>query len=237
MPAKPSTDATVATQALLNTWPMVHDLCPQYIHLNHGDAPASQKRKSSSRNKLKGRLSETRLLRASTPRVILRAAQASLSEGVPPLRTCPACHRAVPDAAATCPHPGCGHRFGTSRTVIKRPPPPPAHVHVVGNDAHQATTRPIEPPPAVAATSSRRPLLVWLIAALVGCGAVAAGLLAYLPRSQEKEATPAAGWHALRYERRDVGRLPFIMSTIGSVWLGGVLSTDRRRAIQIHFSE
>src|SRR6185437_9315775 len=110
--------------------------------------------------------------------------------GVPAMKTCPACHRAVPDDAAACPHPGCGHPFGTSRTIIKRPPPPPTHVHVSGNDPHPAPPRPIGPPPAAAARSSRGLLLVWLFAILVGSGAVAAGLLAYLPRSQKKEAPP-----------------------------------------------
>jgi hypothetical protein len=104
------------------------------------------------------------------------------------LKTCPACHRAVPDGAAKCPHSGCGHAFGASRTGVKRPPPPPARVHVAGNVENPAAPRPVGPQPAAGAKNSRRWMLAWLLAVLVGFAAVAAGLLAYLPPSPEKKA-------------------------------------------------
>ncbi|MGH7140719.1 MAG: hypothetical protein ACREHD_33725, partial [Pirellulales bacterium] len=100
------------------------------------------------------------------------------------------CHRPVPDTATKCPHQGCGHAFPGAHTGVKRPPPPPTRVHGAGNDAHPATPGPIGPQGAVGARSSRGRLLVWLFAMLVGSAAVSAGLLAYLPWSQKKEAAP-----------------------------------------------
>ncbi len=41
------------------------------------------------------------------------------------MKSCPACHRSVPDSATVCPHPGCGKPIATAaHPAIKRPPPP-----------------------------------------------------------------------------------------------------------------
>jgi hypothetical protein len=109
------------------------------------------------------------------------------------LKTCPACQRAVPDDAATCPQPDCGHSLAASRAIIKRLPPLTSHVHVAGNDAHPATPRPIEPRPALGAKSSTALLIVGLFAMLVGSGIVAAGLLGYVPRTADKKAVAESG--------------------------------------------
>lgn len=40
------------------------------------------------------------------------------------MKTCPACHRSVPDDATTCPHVGCGRPLPRAGGAAKRPPPP-----------------------------------------------------------------------------------------------------------------
>ena len=46
------------------------------------------------------------------------------------MRTCPACHRSVPDTATICPHSECGKPLAAAaHPAIKRPPPPgPVHM-------------------------------------------------------------------------------------------------------------
>lgn len=84
------------------------------------------------------------------------------------MKTCPACHRSVPDNAVKCPHQGCGAALDSPRPHAKRPPPPPAHVDISRHDAH---------PP-------RRRRLAWVAVISVGA-AVVAGILLVLSRSDD----------------------------------------------------
>lgn len=132
------------------------------------------------------------LLREPTRRTILCAAQdVSVCEGVPALKTCPACHRSVPDDAATCPHPNCGHRFGASHTSIKRPPPPPTRIQVTGANSRGASS-----PTAAKQLSTVEPKpwrwpLVLLTSILLTSGLTAA-LTAFWLRGDQKQQVVAA---------------------------------------------
>lgn len=59
------------------------------------------------------------------------------------MRSCPACHRSVPDTATVCPHPGCGKPLGAvAHPAIKRPPPPgPVRINPPG-EAPRTYARP-----------------------------------------------------------------------------------------------
>lgn len=106
------------------------------------------------------------------------------------MKTCPACHRSVPDDAAACPQPNCGHRFGQSHASIKRPPPPPTKVHVTAG-AHGASS-----PSAAKQLSGKEPKpwrwpLVLLATILLTSGLTAA-LTAFWLRGGQKQQVASA---------------------------------------------
>lgn len=87
------------------------------------------------------------------------------------MRTCPACHRSVPDTATVCPHPGCGKPLGAAaHPAIKRPPPPgPVRLNPPG----KTTTRTTAHPPAGSGGAMRAiGLLAGLLLLLVLVGGV-----------------------------------------------------------------
>lgn len=124
------------------------------------------------------------------------------SEGVPPLKTCPVCHRVVPDTATTCPHQGCGHVLPVGHTDVKRPPPPPTRVQIASNDVHPATPQPIAPQPAAAAKRSRWPMILWLAAIVLGSALVAVGLLEFLPLHPAANESVAINTHVQPPEQK-----------------------------------
>ncbi|HVX10561.1 MAG TPA: prenyltransferase/squalene oxidase repeat-containing protein [Pirellulales bacterium] len=107
------------------------------------------------------------------------------------MKTCPACHRAVPDHATVCPHAGCGQPLAAPSGGAKKRPPPPGKV--------QLTTTAVQPTPgtstATAADDSRRgPLatiaLLLLLFLLVG-GVYYAAVLSKSPSPGPVAAAPA----------------------------------------------
>jgi hypothetical protein len=46
------------------------------------------------------------------------------------MKTCPACHKTVPDNAAVCPHAGCGKPLPPAIASLKKRPPPPGPVRL-----------------------------------------------------------------------------------------------------------
>lgn len=108
------------------------------------------------------------------------------------MKTCPACHRPVPEGAATCPHQGCGAVLHTPREHAKRPPPPPAHVRIGGNDTHPHSTQPVARGAAAAVSRPRRPRRAWLATILIGSALVAGALLVWLrPPGREVKSVSA----------------------------------------------
>ncbi|HET6883261.1 MAG TPA: prenyltransferase/squalene oxidase repeat-containing protein [Pirellulales bacterium] len=109
------------------------------------------------------------------------------------MKTCPACHRSVPEGAAICPHPGCGQALDTPRPKAKRPPPPPTHLQIGGHDGHGASPQTVAPHTASARTRFRWPLLIWPATILIGSALVAAVLLAYLPSPHHEQEIASTG--------------------------------------------
>ena len=107
------------------------------------------------------------------------------------MKTCPACHRPVPDTATRCPHQGCGHALPAAHIGVKRPPPPPTRVQVAGKDFHSAM-----PQTAAKQSSSgapkpwRRPLV--LLAAILLTSVLTAALTAFLLRGGQRQEVASA---------------------------------------------
>ncbi|HET6878931.1 MAG TPA: prenyltransferase/squalene oxidase repeat-containing protein [Pirellulales bacterium] len=109
------------------------------------------------------------------------------------MKTCPACHRTVPESATVCPHAGCGKPLAQAPAggAKKRPPPPPGKVQLAAG--HATHTRAASSPTSDA-TSRRGPLatvaLLLLLCLLVG-GVYYAAVMSKSQKASEVAVQPA----------------------------------------------
>lgn len=102
------------------------------------------------------------------------------------MKTCPACHRTVPEQATVCPHPGCGRPLSAASAagLKKRPPPPPGKVHLAPGGTQPAAS---QPTPGTDERSHRGPLttVALLLLLLVLAGGVYYAAVASKPGAQK----------------------------------------------------